>query len=83
MAAGALATMVGIGAALSNATGGILVQDFGYAASFLSLAGIATIAFAVLWFAVPETRLRSTTTSDCPEDGEFVIADDVLDTISH
>jgi predicted MFS family arabinose efflux permease len=40
LAAGALATMVGIGAALSNAVGGALVQHAGYHASFLSLAAI-------------------------------------------
>ena len=55
LAAGALATMVGIGAALSATLGGILIQHSGYRASFLGLAGIALIAFLLLWFAVPET----------------------------
>ncbi len=55
IAAGALATMVGIGAATSNAIGGTLIQHFGYRASFLGLAGIALIAFALLWLTVPET----------------------------
>ncbi|MGB8885947.1 MAG: MFS transporter [Candidatus Korobacteraceae bacterium] len=55
LAAGSLATMVGIGAALSNTIGGTLIQYFGYVLSFLTLAAIALIAFAVLWFAVPET----------------------------
>jgi predicted MFS family arabinose efflux permease len=53
--AGALATMVGIGAALSNTIGGVLIQRFGYQASFTGLAGIALAAFALLWFTVPET----------------------------
>jgi MFS family permease len=55
VAAGALATMVGIGAALSNTIGGVLIQKFGYKASFLGLAGIALVAFTVLLFFVPET----------------------------
>jgi MFS family permease len=55
IAAGALATMVGIGAALSNTIGGVPIQRLGYRASFLGLAGIALLAFALLWFAIPET----------------------------
>jgi MFS family permease len=55
LASGALATMVGIGAALSNGIGGALVQRFGFRASFLGLAAIAVAAFAVLFFGVPET----------------------------
>jgi MFS family permease len=55
LAAGALATMVGIGAALSMTIGGLLIQHFGYRASFFGLAGIALLAFAMLWFGVPET----------------------------
>jgi MFS family permease len=55
MTAGLLATMVGIGAAASTTLGGVLIQHLGYRASFLGLAGIALLAFALLWFAVPET----------------------------
>jgi MFS family permease len=55
IAAGSLATMVGIWAAASTTLGGVLVQHLGYRASFLGLAGIALLAFALLWFAVPET----------------------------
>ena len=55
VAAGSLATMVGIGAAASTTIGGVLVQHLGYRASFLGLAGIALLAFALLWLAVPET----------------------------
>jgi MFS family permease len=55
LAAGALAAMVGIGAATSNAIGGVLVQHFNFQASFLGLAGIALLAFAVLLIAIPET----------------------------
>ncbi len=55
IAAGSLATMVGIGAAASTTFGGVLVQHLGYRASFLGLAGIALFAFTLLWFTVPET----------------------------
>jgi MFS family permease len=55
IAAGSLATMVGIGAAASTTLGGVLVQHLGYRASFLGLAGIALLAFGLLWIAVPET----------------------------
>ncbi len=55
LAAGALATMVGIGAALSNAIGGVLVQRISFSASFLGLAAIGVAAFAVLFLGVPET----------------------------
>jgi predicted MFS family arabinose efflux permease len=55
LAAGALATMVGIGAALSATVGGQIIQHAGFSASFLGLAAIAVAAFALLWLAVPET----------------------------
>lgn len=55
IAAGSLATMVGIGAAASTTLGGMLIQHVGYRASFLGLAGIAVLALALLWFGVPET----------------------------
>jgi MFS family permease len=55
LAAGALATMVGVGAASSNAVGGWLVARFNFSASFLGLAAIAAAAVSLLYFAVPET----------------------------
>jgi len=55
VAAGALATMAGIGAAASTTLGGLLIQRGGYRLSFLGLAAVALFAFALLWFAVPET----------------------------
>jgi MFS family permease len=60
LAAGALATMVGIGAALSTTIGGVLIQHVNYRASFLGLAAIALVAFGLLWFAVPETLPEGT-----------------------
>jgi MFS family permease len=59
VAAGSLATMVGVGAAVSTTIGGVLIQHFGYRASFLGLAGIALLAFALLWFAIPETLSKA------------------------
>ncbi len=61
-----LATVVGIGAAVSTTIGGLLIQHLGYRASFLGLAGIALLAFALLWFAVPET-LSDTVANAIPE----------------
>jgi predicted MFS family arabinose efflux permease len=55
LAVGALATMVGVGAALSNAVGGLLVQHAGFRISFLRLAALAAVALLVLWALVPET----------------------------
>jgi MFS family permease len=60
LAQGALATAVGLGAALSNAFGGTLTEIAGYKTSFLSLGGIACMAFLLLFFAVPETSHEST-----------------------
>jgi MFS family permease len=61
VAAGTLATMVGIGAAGSTTIGGVLIQHLGYRASFLGLASIGLLAFTLLWFAVPETLPDSAT----------------------
>jgi MFS family permease len=70
LAAGALATAVGVGAALSNTIGGILIQRFSFRASFLGLGAIALLAFLILLFAVPETlpaeEVRSTTLPEQP-----------------
>jgi MFS family permease len=52
---GSLATAVGVGAALSTTFGGKLIQHFSYRISFLSLGAIATLAFFLLWAAIPET----------------------------
>jgi predicted MFS family arabinose efflux permease len=55
LAQGALATAVGMGAALSNSFGGMLMEKAGYRISFLALGGVACLAFLLLLFAVPET----------------------------
>ena len=63
IAAGALATMVGVGAALSMSIGGILIQRLGYRASFLGLSGIALAAFLMLWWLIPETLVSNGSSS--------------------
>ena len=62
LAQGSLATVVGIGAALSNTFGGELIQHFSYRISFLSLGAIAALAFVLLWTAIPETLTNANET---------------------
>jgi predicted MFS family arabinose efflux permease len=56
LAQGLTALAVGIGASLSNATSGFVVQWFGYPTGFLYLAGIALCALAFFALLMPETR---------------------------
>ena len=56
---GAVATMQGIGASLSNKVAGLIVVKAGYSAGFLTLAGIALAAFTVFLIAMPETGRSS------------------------
>lgn len=56
LAQGLTALAVGIGATLSNATAGYVVQWFGYPAGFLYLAAIACCALAFFALLMPETR---------------------------
>ena len=58
---GALTTVFGLGAALSNGLAGFVVQGAGYSAAFLTLAGIAAVAVVLLWVGVPETLRGSPT----------------------
>lgn len=51
---GALSTVFGLGAALSNGLAGLVVQQAGYSAAFLTLAAVAATAFLLL-LAMPET----------------------------
>ncbi|EEB57917.1 major facilitator family transporter [Pseudomonas syringae pv. tomato T1] len=56
---GALSTLFGLGAALSNSLAGFVVHAAGYSAAFLTLAAVAAVAFCLLLVAVPETLSRS------------------------
>jgi predicted MFS family arabinose efflux permease len=60
LAQGLTALAVGIGAGLSNATAGYVVQWFGYPAGFLYLAGVAGCALAFFAVFMPETKLSET-----------------------
>ncbi|MDQ2839926.1 MAG: MFS transporter [Acidobacteriota bacterium] len=53
LAMGAVGTVVGIGAALSNGVAGAVTERAGFHASFLTLAAVATVAFLFLLFFVP------------------------------
>jgi MFS family permease len=56
LAAGAMATVQGIGAALSNSVGGLIIQKWGFNASFVGLAAIGAFAALLFWATVPETE---------------------------
>ncbi|ATQ70271.1 MULTISPECIES: MFS transporter [Methylosinus] len=61
LALGAVGATWGAGAALSNAVAGVVVDRAGFDAAFLFLAGIATLAFLLLWLAMPETLVATPT----------------------
>jgi predicted MFS family arabinose efflux permease len=53
---GAISTAVGIGASLSQVIAGSIVHHFSFNAGFLFLAAVASAAFGILYFCMPETR---------------------------
>jgi predicted MFS family arabinose efflux permease len=63
LAQGLTALAVGLGATLSNATAGYVVQWFGYPVGFLYLAGIAVCALVFFVLLMPETRDAATGSS--------------------
>ncbi|HZR75712.1 MFS transporter [Bradyrhizobium sp.] len=63
VAQGAVITAQSIGAALSTTLAGLVVVKAGYSAAFLALGAVAAVGFAVCWFALPETRLKSAAVS--------------------
>ncbi|CAE6909206.1 putative MFS-type transporter [Paraburkholderia domus] len=56
LAQGLMALAVGVGAALSNVTGGFVVQNFGFPAGFLVLSVVAVAALIFFAIFMPETR---------------------------
>ena len=56
---GAIATAVGMGAALSQTSAGAIVHHFHFNTGFLFLAAIAAAAFGILYCFMPETREKS------------------------
>src|SRR5579872_2523251 len=63
VAQGAVITAQSIGAALSTTLAGLVVVKAGFSAAFLALGAVAAVGFAVCWFALPETRLKSAAVS--------------------
>jgi predicted MFS family arabinose efflux permease len=55
VAQGAVSLAIGIGAALSQLTGGFVAEHFGFAASFLTLAAVAGVALVFFLVCMPET----------------------------
>lgn len=53
---GVISTFFGLGAALSPGLTGLVLQEAGYNAAFLTLAAIAAVAFVLLLLAMPETK---------------------------
>jgi len=53
---GTVGTAVGIGAALSQVIAGSIVHHFGSTAGFLFLAMVASTAFGIFYFLMPETH---------------------------
>src|SRR6204780_2005459 len=64
---GAISTAVGIGASLSQVIAGAIVHHASYRIGFLFLGAVASTAFAILWFFMPETRLRDNDETSSPE----------------
>jgi MFS family permease len=55
LAQGAIATVQGIGASLSGLAAGVIVDHFGYSATFLSAGAAALVALVVFALRMPET----------------------------
>jgi len=55
LAQGAIATVQGIGASLSGLAAGVIVDRFGYSATFLTLGAAASVALIVFALGMPET----------------------------
>jgi MFS family permease len=60
LALGAIATMQGIGASLSGLAAGVIVDHFGYTATFLGLGAAALVAVIVFAIWMPETAEQET-----------------------
>jgi hypothetical protein len=59
LALGAVATVQGIGASISGLVAGEIVDHLGYSPAFLGLGAVALSALVVVVFAMPETRVTS------------------------
>jgi MFS family permease len=66
LALGAIATMQGIGASLSGLAAGVIVDHFGYTATFLTLGAAALVAVIVFAIWMPETAEQETVSQGSP-----------------
>ncbi len=66
LALGAIGTMVGIGASLSGLEAGVVVDHFGYSATFLAQGAAALVAFAVFAIWMPETAEQEAASPRAP-----------------
>lgn len=64
LAQGAIATVQGIGASLSGLGAGVIVDHFGYSATFLTLGAAALVAVIVFAIWMPETAEQETASPD-------------------
>ena len=72
LAQGLTALSVGIGATLSNATAGYVVQWFGYPSGFIYLTAVAVCALMFFGVLMPETKGRATASMPTPINPETV-----------
>jgi MFS family permease len=56
LAQGLVGTLSGVGASLSTAISGLVVERFGHIAGFLSVTTVGLMAVAILWVFMPETK---------------------------
>jgi predicted MFS family arabinose efflux permease len=75
VAQGAVITAQSIGAALSTTLAGFVVVKAGYSAAFLTLGAVAAIGFVVCWFALPETRDRSSRSGETARSASAIAAE--------
>jgi hypothetical protein len=56
LARGVVSMITGVAASVSTAASGLVWQRSGATTAFLSLAALAVIATALLWYRMPETK---------------------------
>jgi MFS family permease len=74
---GAIATVHGIGASLSNTVAGLIVVNAGYSAAFLTLAAVALTTIVIFLVAMPETGKMHLSEAEQPSRAAGVTASDI------
>ena len=72
---GAIASMQGIGASLSGLAAGVIVDHFGYTATFLALGAPALVAVMVFAIWMPETAEKDTVSQADVCDGTSAVGE--------